>query len=156
MKLKERILLLRFSAECKKILKNYAAIYNGLYASVYKIANGNTRRLDGILKEWIDRTENVLPENSLNSLIEKIRACDSNGGILIAKSIMASAVKAGITAEKLMVLVLTEKNITSYIEWNGNELYEGCKVKVISPAWYQNGKNIEQGHCEIIEEIGEF
>ena len=58
-------------------------------------------------------------------------------------------VSARITASE--ELVLNEKNMLAYSEWNGNDLYEGSKVKIISPVWYQNGKIIEQGYCEIIE-----
>ena len=32
-------------------------------------------------------------------------------------------------------------------EWDGKEIFIGDTVKVMNPAWYQNGRVIEQGHC---------
>ena len=47
----------------------------------------------------------------------------------------------------------TEKSSPSVeTEFNGNEIFLGDKVKVITPAWYQCNRVIEQGHCEILEE----
>ena len=151
LKIKYRFLVFRFSAECRKVLKSNAKSYNGLFTGVYKIAMGNTKRAENVINEWYNRSKNCFPDSSVVTLIKKILSCDSEGRIAIAKAIMLAAKKADITKENDQELVLNEKNLSAYSEWNGNDLYEGSKVKIISPAWYQNGEIVEQGHCEIIE-----
>ena len=154
LKIQKKLLLLRFCSECKRVLQGHAKIYNGLLTGVWKVSEGNSKRAEAVIGEWYHRTQNCIPDSSMNRLIDKVLNCDPNGRILIAKSILSAAKKAGIEKEDSDFLILTEKNMLAYTEWNGNELYEGDKVKVISPAWYQNGNIIEQGHCEI-NEMGE-
>ena len=151
LKIKKRFLIFRFSVECKKVLKSNAKSYDGLFTGVYKITMGNTKRSETVINEWYNRSKNCFPDSSMATLIEKILSRDPEGRIAIANAIMFATEKVKITKEKDEELVLNEKNMLAYSEWNGNDLYEGSKVKIISPAWYQNGKIIEQGYCEIIE-----
>lgn len=151
LKIKNRFQIFRFSVECRKVLKSNAKSYNGLFTGVYKITTGNIKRAENVINEWYNRSKNCFPDSSMVTLIEKILSCDSEGRIAIANAIMFAAKKVNITKENDEELALNEKNVSAYSEWNGNDLYEGSKVKIISPAWYQNGEIIEQGYCEIIE-----
>lgn len=72
-------------------------------------------------------------------------------GIYIAvAAIGLCAAAAGITKETSEKLVLTESNAADYVEWDGNELSPEDEIEVITPAWYQNGKLLEQGQCRIV------
>ena len=151
LKIKNRFLVFRFSVECRKILKSNAKSYNGLFTGVYKIATGNIKRAESVINEWYNRSKNCFPDSSMATLIEKIISHDPVGRLSIANAIMSAAKKSKISKENVEELILTDRNASAYSEWNGKAIYEGDKVKIISPAWYQNDEIIEQGYCEIIE-----
>lgn len=64
-----------------------------------------------------------------------------------ASLLLEAAAAAGITREEAASLVLSEHNSEAYIEWDGCELYPEDEVEIITPAWYQNNKVLEQGQC---------
>lgn len=63
-------------------------------------------------------------------------------------NLLLEAAAAGITKEEASTLTLTEDNADAYVEWDGNDLYPEDEIEVIAPAWYQNGKVLEQGQCK--------
>lgn len=149
--LKKRIMIFRFSSACKKVLKTDSKTYTGLFTSVWKISDGNTKRAEGVIREWHQRTINCHPSSPMGTLIEKLSAHVPDGEKIIADAILSVAKKVGIERDTQEKLCLDERTISAYTEWNGNELYEKDTVKVLQPAWYQNGTVIEQGHCELLE-----
>ncbi len=61
--------------------------------------------------------------------------------------LLDAAAAAGIRNEAAETLSLTNENADAYVEWDGNNLYPEDEIEVITPAWYQNGRVLEQGQC---------
>ena len=82
-------------------------------------------------------------------ILPLIEAEDREGLIHWASLLLDAAAAAGITKEDAATLVLTESSAGAYVEWNGEELYPDDEIEIITPAWYQNGKLLEQGQCKV-------
>ena len=62
-----------------------------------------------------------------------------------------AAEAAGITQDAPGEAVLDELTANAYTEWEGKQLYLGDHVEILFPAWYQNGRVVEQGNCRSLE-----
>lgn len=88
----------------------------------------------------------ILCQKQIQPLIE---AEDREALTKWADLLMDAAAAAGITKEEATTLVLTETNADAHVEWDGNDLYPDDVIEIITPAWYQNGKLLEQGQCKV-------
>lgn len=142
-----------FLREWTVALTENARTFNGLYNGLSRVQSGIAKKPEKILREWYQRTHykfenqpvDVLCQEKIQPLIE---ATDRDGLHKWANLLLEAAVAAGITREEAQTLVLTETNADAYVEWDGNDLYPEDEIKVVTPAWYQNGKLLEQGQCK--------
>lgn len=134
--------------------KEFSGVYNGIYLICHRQNKNNLKALDKFYKklkslsgydELIRLLDNLLPtEAQSKKNLERL-----------AKIIMLAVEKAGITHSKTdEIVTLTIENLNHYNEWNSERLYEDDKIKIISPAWFQESKLLEQGYC-VLEEQGE-
>lgn len=137
----------------KALLQN-ASVYTGMYAGVFRAAKGQLSKPERLLNEWYVRTKykfegqpvDVLCRKLLLPSIEKSNPEQMKEWATI---LLTAARRAGIICEDQKEIVLNDNNVMAYIEWDGNEMYVDDIVEVIYPAWYQNGRIIEQGHCRL-------
>ena len=80
---------------------------------------------------------------------------DPEACALCAEMLLKACEKAGIRKEREETLVLTEENVNAYISWDGFELNPGDRVRVINPAWYREGRILDQGHCTLADDGGQ-
>ena len=69
-----------------------------------------------------------------------------------ARLLLETAAAAGITRDEPGELTLDELTTNAYTDWEAEQLYLGDRVKVLLPAWYQNGRVLEQGSCQRLDE----
>lgn len=142
----------QFLREWTNILTDNARVFNGLFSGLHRVQIGCAKKPEKVLREWCQRTHyrwqneqvDILCQQHIASLIE---SADRDALIKWANLLLEAAAAAGITREEEGSVVLTEHNSEAYIEWDGCELYPEDEVEVITPAWYQNGKILEQGQC---------
>lgn len=145
----------RFQAQWTTVLMTDAKLYNGLYASMDRVSHKTAKKPEQILKEWHSRTVYKWEDSPIAELCKKtlVPAIESREPQLCAKwaqLLLQAAQAAGISKETAEELELNETAIRAYVEWDGEELYIGDRVKVLHPAWYQKEQVIEQGHCNLI------
>ena len=141
-----------FQREWTIVLTENASTFNGLYSGLMRVRNGNAKRPEKVLREWCQRTHYKFEDQPVDILCQEniqplIEAADRDGLTKWANLLLDAAAAAGITKEETSSLVLTEINADAYVEWDGNDLYPEDEIEVITPAWYQNGKILEQGQC---------
>ena len=147
----------RFQTQWTDILKANAGLYNGLYAGLERVRDKTAKKPEKILKEWHARTVYKWEDSPIAALCEEtlapaVEGADPEICARWAELLLNAAQTAGITKETAEELELDETTIRAYVEWDGGELYVGDRVKVLHPAWYQNGQVIEQGHCTLLSE----
>ncbi len=146
----------RFVRAWAAVLAENAGLYNGLYAGLVRVSTGKAKTPQKTLKEWYDRTRfkweggeiTALCEKTLRPAIEKEDAADCARW---AELLLKAAEAASIRREEAETLTLEDANAGAYTEWNGEELYVGDTVKIMHPAWYQEGRLVEQGICTLLE-----
>ncbi len=137
------------------VFKENAKIYNGMFNSLKKMSEGKTKNTDKIVKELCSRTEYNVKNIDTKQLCEitQQKLCAQNKKTDKWMKLLMKAIDyAAIYCESEKRLVLDESNTNDYTEWDMNEICVGDTVEVLNPAWYQDGKLIEQGHCSIVEE----
>ena len=144
-----------FVREWSVALEENARTFNGLYNGLLRVQRGNAKKPEKILREWCQRTHYKFENQSVDELcrvhiIPLIETEDRDGITKFANLLLDAAAAAGITREETTILVLTESNADAYVEWDGNELYPEDEIEILTPAWYQNGKLLEQGQCKVI------
>lgn len=142
----------RFISEWANILKDNARVFNGLFGGMHRVVSGTAKKPEKVLREWCQRAHYKWENEPVDNLCQQnivplIEAADRDALTKWANLLLDAAAAAGITREEAASLVLTEHNSEAYIEWDGCELYPEDEVEVITPAWYQNGKILEQGQC---------
>ena len=145
-----------FQREWAVLLTENARTFNGLYSGLARVQSGNSKRPEKVLREWCQRTHYKFEGQTVDMLCQEnvqplIAATDRDGLTKWANLLLDAAAAAGITKEETSSLVLTEINADAYVEWDGNELYPEDEIEVITPAWYQNGKILEQGQCRKVD-----
>lgn len=149
----------QFQSQWAAILQTDAGLYNGLYAGLERVRDKTAKKPEKILKEWHSRTVYKWGESPVAALCEKtlvptVESTAQEECARWAELLLDAAQSAGIAKEAAEELDLDETTIRAYAEWDGNDLYVGDRVKILHPAWYQNGQVIEQGHCKLISEEG--
>ena len=144
----------QFQVQWTAILQTDARLYNGLYAGLERVSGKTAKKPEKILKEWYSRTVYKWEESSIATLSGKtlapaVESVDPDACAKWAELLLNAAHAAGITKETAEELELDETTIRAYVEWDGNDLYVGDRVKVLHPAWYQSGRVIERGHCTL-------
>lgn len=142
-------------------LKESAQTFNGLYQGLSRVVEGKAKRPEKVMREWCARTCYQWEKEQPTALCEKIivpllekKEYEEIGKW--AGLLLQAAGDVGITKAKEEKLILDEHNVNDYTEWEGESLYIGDEVEVISPAWYQNETLLEQGRCHRrMEDISE-
>lgn len=146
-----------FVGEWTSALKENAKVFNGLYGGLQRVVDGKAKKPESVIAEWWTRTRY---EWENQPLTEISRECFENVSCedlaKWASLLLNAAAGAGITKEQSKTIVLDEISSAAYVEWDGKEIFIGDTVKVMNPAWYQNGRVIEQGHCMLLKEGGEL
>lgn len=147
----------RFQVQWADILQTNAGLYNGLYAGLERVRDKTAKKPEKIMKEWHARTVYKWEESPIaalcgETLAPAVEGADPEACAKWAELLLNAAQTAGITKETAEELELDETTIRAYVEWDGGDLYVGDRVKVLHPAWYQNGQVIEQGHCTLFSE----
>lgn len=142
----------RFLREWTGVLKDHARVFNGLFGGLHRVQSARTKKPEKALREWCQRTHYRWENQPVDHLCREwilpaIEAGDPEQLRKWAGLLLDAAAAAGITREEATFLVLTEDNVEDYIEWDGDALYPEEEVEILSPAWYQNGKVLEQGQC---------
>jgi len=132
-----------------------ADTFCGLYTPLLRVANGRSRKPERVLAEWRDRTVLNLSgtedcDLAVSDLSRLIESNNPDETAECARRILASALDAGITHDKNgEAITLDDLTVSAYLTDEGDPLYVGDRVKIDSPAWYQNAKVIESGVCEL-------
>lgn len=146
----------RFHAAWADLLAENARVFNGLFSGLQRIQEGSSKKPEKVLREWCQRAHYKWEGTQADLLCQRqivplIEAGDREGMAKWAKLLLAAASAAGITKETLKKTVLTEENAAHYVEWDGNDIYPEDEVEIVAPAWYQNGKLLEQGQCKKVD-----
>lgn len=146
-----------FVDEWTSALKENAKVFNGLYGGLQRVVDGKAKKPESVIVEWWTRTRY---EWENQPLTEISRECLENASVdncaKWASLLLNAATGAGITKEQSETIVLDEISSAAYVEWNGEEIFVGDTVKIMNPAWYQNRRVIEQGHCVLLKEGDEL
>lgn len=131
-------------------LQTNAGLYNGLYVGLERVRDKTAKKPEKILKEWHSRTVYKWEESPIaalcgETLAPAVENADPNACAKWAELLLNAAQAAGIVKETAEELVLDETTVRAYVEWDGGDLYVGDRVKILHPAWYQNGQVIKQG-----------
>ena len=136
--------------EWTKLLTSDARVYTGMFNSLQRTADGSVKNPEKIIREWCSRTSYKWPESTAarlcrEYLIPAAETANRETCIKYAGLLLQAVGNAGITSEQKQELVLDDTTVMAYTEWNSQELYTECCVKIVTPAWYQNGTVIERG-----------
>lgn len=149
----------RFISEWTTVLTEDARVFNGLFGGLQRVVSGATKKPEKVLREWCQRTRYKWENEPVDLLCQQhivplFEPADQEALSKWAALLLDAAAAAGITKEAAEKLVLTESNAADYVEWDGNDLYPEDEVEIITPAWHQNGKLLEQGQCrKMLSEI---
>jgi len=146
-----------FVDEWTSALKENANVFNGLYGGLQRIVDGKAKKPESAIAEWWTRTRYEWENQPLTEISRKcLENASSEDLAKWASLLLKAAAGAGITKEQSETIVLDEISSAAYVEWDSKEIFIGDTVKVMNPAWYQNGRVIEQGHCMLLKEGGEL
>lgn len=150
----------RFVREWAAVLTTDAKVYTGMYTSLARLVRGKAKKPEKVLREWVTRTTYRWEDGPLADLCARTLTPSAESGSAEdctkwAQQLLRAAQQAGVTRDRNGdVLTLDDASIMAYTEWDGQEIYSGDTVKVVMPAWYQNGRVLEQGQCTLVEEDG--
>ena len=141
-----------FLREWTQVLSENASTFTGLFASLQRVADGEAKKPEKVIKEWCTRTRYKWENQRVDQLCRKLMmpSAEKEDREALKKRaalLLRAAQQAGIIKETETAFCLDERRVNAYIEWNGEDLYLDDAVEIMHPAWYQNGKIIEQGHC---------
>lgn len=146
-----------FVDEWTSVLKENAKVFNGLYGGLQRVVDGKAKKPESVIAEWWTRTRYEWKNQPLAEISrECLENASSEDSSKWASLLLKAAAGAGITKEQSETIVLDKISAAAYVEWNGEEIFVGDTVKIMNPAWYQNGRVIEQGHCMLLKEGGEL
>lgn len=142
----------RFVSEWTAVLTKDARVFNGLFNGLQRVVTGVAKKPEKVLREWCQRTHYKWENQQVDTLCQQhivplIENADRDALTKWGALLLAAASAAAITMEAAQKLVLTQENVDSYVEWDANDLYPEDEIEIITPAWYQNGKLLEQGQC---------
>ena len=146
-----------FVGEWTSALKENAKVFSGLYGGLQRVVDGKAKKPESVIAEWWTRTRYEWENQPLTEISrECLENASSEDSSKWASLLLNAAAGAGITKEQSETIVLDEISAAAYMEWNGEEIFVGDTVKIMNPAWYQNGRVIEQGHCVLLKEGDEI
>lgn len=129
-----------------------------MYTSMSRVAGGKSKKPKKVLREWASRTVYQWENSPITELCKRTLSPAAENGsvqdcVKWAQLLLRAAHQAGVTRDRNDdVLTLDDASIMAYTEWDGREIYSEDTVKVVIPAWYQNGRVLEQGQCTLVEE----
>lgn len=133
------------------LFTNNAATFNGLYNGIYRIATEQNKKNFKPLDEFYQRMCYLTEYSDLAKQLSPFfpTSVQSEKQLLSFCKILLSSMKSACIfhTEKSDTVILTKDNVMHYEDWDGNELYVDDTVKIISPAWYQEGHILEKGYC---------
>ena len=134
------------------LFENYAGRFEGLYCALNRVADGENKRSQKALDEFFQRMDFIeafSEREALREAVGPLSNLSEKECIRLGRSIMNAAAKTGIDCRpKQNALTLSQETVLHYREWNGEELFVGDEVTILSPAWYQGEKLIEKGICQ--------
>ncbi|MBQ8621405.1 MAG: hypothetical protein IJ422_03725 [Oscillospiraceae bacterium] len=141
-----------FLREWTAVLGENARVFNGLFGGLLRVRDGAAKRPEKVLREWCQRAHYRWENEPVDTLCREqilplIDGADVVGLKKWAGLLLEAAAAAGISKDDGATLVLTARSAEGYIDWDGGELYPEDVVEILSPAWYQNGRILEQGQC---------
>jgi len=145
-----------FLSQWRELLLTEARVFNGLYGGLHRVCTGTAKKPEKVLREWCLRTHYRWENQPVDVLCQQmilpaVERPDRDALTKWAERLLSAAEEAGIAMEQSKHVVLTDSNTDDYVEWNGIPLEPGDTVRVLTPAWYQNGTLLEQGQCEKTE-----
>lgn len=144
----------KFYSEWCLVFRGNSKVYNGMFASIKRVSEGKAKNPDKVINELCSRTYYNIKKSDIEALCtittEKLSSENKKKDKWL-KLLLNAIEDASIRCEEKDVLIINETNINDYIEWDGCEIYPDDLVEIINPAWYQDGKLIEQGLCKIQE-----
>lgn len=145
----------KFVAFWTEVLSNNADLYCGLYSSLFNVSEGSAKKKKSVFSEWYKRTIYNINDENIKAECEKtlkpLSESEEGEHRRFAGLLLLAAESVGIDRDSGQELIVDERTAQSYISLDGDELYIGDKIEVMSGAWYQNGKLLEQGYCKLLE-----
>ncbi len=137
-------------------LTEKAEVFNGLYGGLRRIQAGTAKKKEKIIGEWWNRARYQWEESPLEEISRKVLEPLRESGTeeeyrRWTELLLRAAEAAGIMQDAPGEAVLDELTANAYTEWEGKQLYLGDHVEILFPAWYQNGRVVEQGNCRSLE-----
>ena len=146
-----------FVGEWTSALKERAKVFNGLYGGLQRVVDDKAKKPESVIAEWWTRTRYEWEDQPVAKISrECLESVSVEDCAKWASLLLKAAAGAGITKKQSETIVLDETSAAAYMEWNGEEIFVGDTVKIMNPAWYQNGRVIEQGHCVLLKEGDEI
>ena len=146
--------------EWTKLLCSDAKVYTGMFNGLQRVVDGSSKKPEKVIREWCARTSYKWPESNAARLCQEYlmpdaEKADPDHCVKWSKLLLEAAKNAGITPEEKKKIVLNDITVMAYTEWDGQELYPESSVKIITPAWYQNERIIEQGMASLLCSVSE-
>lgn len=148
----------QFLQEWTNMLNENADVFSGLYNGLQRIIDGTAKKKNRIVHEWWIRAhyqwEGKPFEQMCKSYFEPLTENgDDEDYIELTELLLEAARSAGIIHDEIGSITLDESNTNAYLDWDGEDLYLGDTVEIMTPAWYQNGRILEQGYCKKISGV---
>ena len=142
----------------KALVKKLSAMFlddaeklKGLYNGIERIAVGNGKKNFKPLFELYQRIQYMPKYSEITEMTKPVfEAKERDPRILLAfgRIVFTAVGRAGINHDPSnAIITLDHKSVKNYSDWNGDQIYPDDTVKIISPAWFQNGCLIEEGFC---------
>ena len=125
--------------------------FNGLYNGIFRIANEQNKKNFKPLDEFYQRLCYLPDFSDLAKQLSPFfpTSSQSEKQLFSFCKMLLDSMKSACIFHTLQneTVLLTRENVMHYEDWNGKELYVDDTVKIVSPAWYQEGHIIEKGYC---------
>lgn len=142
--------------ELTQLFTKDAKKFNGLYKGFYQVAVDKNEKKVKALDEFYKRLSYLTDYEELTEILSVFFPTADKSFKRLAKLsvIILDAVNAAniYCSKKDEVITLTNENASDYQDWDGEDIFEGDTVKIVSPAWYQEGILLEQGYCTLVQE----
>lgn len=125
--------------------------FKGLYNGIERIVLGKGKKNFKPLFELYQRIQYMPKYSDIAEIIEPVfKSKEHDPRILSAlgKIVFSAVDRAGINHDPARaVIILDQKSVMCYCAWEGDQVYPGDTVRIISPAWFQNDRLLEEGFC---------
>ena len=145
----------KIRSELIRLFTEKAESVNGLYNGLDRIFNGDATRNSKSINEFYQRLSYIPEYSDLYALMQKKYPLEDLTPKKLSKlgaAVSGAILHAEIThSSKGELITADRETVLQYQAWNGEELFPDGKIRVVMPAWFQNGKLIEQGFGEPAE-----